>query len=395
MTVALADLLTSSTEAEVEAQILDWLTSVGFTGTSWQEGSWQRHMVMAFARLLAEGSQQVPLTAALGLIRLATGAAKTLVAYEVYDTTREEAVKTQGEIVLTSTAGAPLHTIAVGDLVVADAPSDPANTWRNTTGGALAPGGTITLEWEAETGGADANVASGTTLYLWTPLVGVTATNPAIGTTGTWITRPGVDTESDSRLEARALGKLDALAYGATDGAYAVWALEPDLTITRVLVRDNNPFGANTVDVVIATAVGAPTAGQVTAIDSYIVDGIDPVTGEIQGRRPLNDDVTVRGAVVMIQNVIATVTVSASSATATTSAAIQAALTAFFSTLPIGGVVIPPASSGVLVRAELLATIMELDGVINVAMATPAADVTYPDVDRVAVPSYTITVVYV
>lgn len=394
MTVTLADLLTPSTEAQTEAQILEWLTSVGFTGTSWQEGSWQRHIVKAFARLLADGTATVPLTAALGLIRLATGDAKTLVAREVYDTERVAAVKTQGQMVLTSSAGAPLHTIAIGDLVLADAATDPANTYRNTTGGALAPGGTLTLEWEAETGGAAANIASGTTLYLWTPLVGVTATNPAIGGTGTWITRAGVDVESDARLEARALGQLDALAYGATEGAYAVWALEPDPTITRVRVRDNNPFGPNTIDVIIATAAGVPSAGQVTTVSDYIVDGINP-DGSITGRRPLNDDVTVRGAVVLGQLITATVTVDAASSTVTDVAAVTAALTAFIATLPIGGVVIPPASAGVLVRAELIAAIMALDGVINVAMSAPSGDVTYPDVDRVLVPSFAITVVYV
>jgi uncharacterized phage protein gp47/JayE len=391
--ISLADLLATPTEDEILAELLDFLDSLGFAGSSWQVGSWQRHLVQLVAHVYSDLAVTVSDIAALGFVQLSSGNAATLIASELYGVDRVAALPTQGEIVLTSTAGAPPHVIAVGQLQVADAATAPARTYRNTSGGVLAPGGTLTLAWEAETAGTAGNIATGAMLYLWTPLVGVTATNPAIGATSTWITRYGTDEESDALLTARAIGQWTLLAYSVTEGAYAVWALEAGSSVTRVRVRGDNPLGPGSVDVILAGPGGTVSAGVVTTVTDYI-NGTDGI-----GRRPLNDVPSVRAAVVLGQAFDGTVTVSASAQSVTTIAAIQAAISAYLSGVPIGGTVIPPGApgvAGVLVRAEVIAAVMALEGVLNFSLTAPAADVIYPDIDRVLVPSYAgLTVTYV
>lgn len=393
MAVSLADLLQTPTEAEVLAESLAYLDGLGFAAQSWQDGSWQRHLVQLFAHVFTDVAASVSAIAALGFVRTATGTAAVLNASEVYATERGKAVATQGQMVLTSSAGAPLHTVGA-DVVIADAATSPANTYRVLGGGGvLPPGGALTVDVEAETPGAAANIASGTTLYLWTPLVGATAANPADPGTGTWVTLLGQDEETIERLVERALGQWETLTYSVGEGAYKKWALEADSTVTRVLVRADNPLGPGTVEVICATATGTIGGPQVAAIAAYI-DGVNP-DGSETGRRPLNDIVTVSSAVVLGQPIEATVQVDSAFQSSTTTGAIEAAVSEYLSALPIGGKIIGGAPQGVAVRAEIVAAIMALDGVLNVDLVAPPADVTFPLYDRVLVPGYAITVSYV
>lgn len=387
MSVSLADLLTSNTEAETAALIIEYLDSVGFAASSWQNGNLAKHLVNLFARILSQISSVIPQIAALGFIGLATGDAKTITAREVYGTERVAATKTQGAMVLTATAGAPPYTITAGQLVAADQPTGPANTYRNIGGGSLAPGGTLTPTWEAETAGTAGNIATGITLYLRTPLVGVSVSNPAVSGSTTWITTPGTDAETDERLEERSLGQFDVLTYGVNDGGYKQWALEADSTVTRVLVQGDNPGGAGTVGVICATATGPVSGSQVTAISNYIYGITDGI-----GRRPLNDVPTVSAATTLAQNFTATVQVLTGSATDAT--AIETAITAFLGSLDIGGLIVPPATQGKMLFAQLVETVMALDDVVNVVFAAPTADITFAvDSTEVIVPTYSITVV--
>lgn len=385
MAVALSDLLVEPTEESVLAFALENLDALGFGATSWQPGSWGLTILRFVARMTADVGKAIPVTARSGFIRLAEGDWKTLVAKEVYGVDRELATVTVGKFVLTSTAGAPSHTINVGDLQIATAASGDAITYRNTSGGTLNPGSTLTIDVVAEVAGADANIASGTTLYLWTPLVGVTATNPAIAPTTTWITTPGTDEESDDRLQVRALGQWDTLGYGVGESGYNVWALEADSSVTRVLVRLGSAEGE--VEVICATAVGGISGAQVTAISDYI-HGSDGI-----GRRPINDVVTVMSATEDVLNVPWTVTVDADFVDVTTSAVVQAALDAYAAALPIGGLIIPPATTGIAVAAEAVAVVMGLPGVLNVSGV--GGDYSYLSPVHVLVPTYTVTMVYV
>lgn len=370
--MALSDLLVPVTDEEALDFSLDVLDTLGFNVTSWQSGSVQRTLVHLGAKIYASLSVNIAQIAAGGFNRLASSGWLDLLSEDFFDNTRVAALKTQGIMRLTASATAPPVTFAVGDLQIADTATSTAstNTFRNTTGGSLAPGGSLDLEFEAEVAGADGNITTATTLYMWTSYVGVTATNPAIGTTGTWITRAGTDEETDTRLQARNTSKWSTLSYAAVDGAYKAWALAADSSVTRVKVRSNNPYGAGSVDVVCATDVGTISAAQ--AAD--ILDYINGVTDDV-GRRPLGDVVSVTPASTVALTVSGTVTVDAGYTATTTAAVIQDAILAVIDATDIGGTIIPPASTGVLVFSKLVAAVEALDGVIAFTPTAPTANV--------------------
>lgn len=397
MAVSLSSLLTTVTEEEALDLALDLLDTLGFNATSWQDGSIQRTIVQLGANLYASLSATIPQIAAGGFTRLASGAWLDLLSENFFGNTRVAAVKTQGVMRFIASATAPPAVIAIGDLQIADTATatGSTHTYRNTTGGSLGPGGTLDLEVEAETAGAAWNISTSTTLYMWTSLVGVTVTNPAVGATSTWITRAGTDAETDARLQDRDISKWSTLSYAAVDGAYRSWALEADDSVTRVKVRSNNPYGPGTVDVVCATAIGGISGTQATDILAYI--NSDNGDGTFTGRRPLGDVVTVQSASAIAFTIAGTVTVDADYTATTTATAIQDAIKAVLNATDVGGTVIPPASTGVVVHSKIVAAIEALDGVISVSITTPAADYSLTElqvVDSTAVNFAGLTVVY-
>ena len=362
--IALADLLETPTEDEIAAQLVDYLDGLGFAAQSWQPGSWQLHIVHLSAKVAGTGaSAAVAAIAASGFIRLAADDNwKELVALEVYDREREPATETEGEMVFTSSPGAPSHVITE-DTQIADAATAPANTYRVAPGTseALAPGTSVTVNVVAEVAGTAANIASGTTLYLWTPLVGVTATNPTIVGTPSWITTPGTDAEAIDRLVDRSRGRWDTLSYAAGDGAYRVWALEADASVTDVKVYADNPNGPGTVRIVCKTALGGITPTQEEDIRAYIYGETDGV-----GRRPLNDVVTVETATLAGRAFEVTVKVQSAYQAVTTSPVIEQVFVDYCSDMPIGGHVVPPTESGRIIESDLVGLLDALDGVVEV-----------------------------
>ena len=365
--LSLGQLIAAPSEDDVLQTILDALTSLGFQATSWQSGSAQLIMLRLIARMISKLGVAVQLIAVGGFTTLAaqtSGASGllTLLAKYVYGLERVEAQYTVGKITLTSSAGAPTHILAVGDLIIADAEEgvDGAHSYTLTEGGTLNPGSSLSLEFKADVAGADWNIAPNTTLYLWTPLVGVTATNPALlPDSNTWITTPGEDEESDTRLSDRCMGRWSRLTYGNTDGAYKAWALEALPALQRVTV--GSAPGNGYVRVIGATSLGGLTLPQIETIDDYLNGVTDGV-----GRRPLNDLVTVESATSVMSPTINIVALVVSSVAGTAAAAIVAALQAYIGSLPIGGIRLQGSGSGLVILSEMIKRAQSVTGVRSV-----------------------------
>ncbi len=273
-------------------------------------------------------------------------------------------------MLLTSSAAAPLTTWSAGDIIVSDSAlgTDGANTYTCTAGGSLGPGSSVSLEFKANVAGAAGNIAPGTTLYLWTSLVGITPTNPAlVPTSNTWITTPGADEESDARLLTRCLGRWARLTYGNTDGAYAGWALEALPALTRVTI--SSAPGNGTVTIIGATALGGIDAGQITTIQNYINGTTDGV-----GRRPINDIVTAVAPATVTSPAVTLTAYVVSSITDTAAASITAALLSYIGSLPIGGVRLQ-GTQGKVLFSRLVQTAQDVTGVRSVIFSSPSADV--------------------
>lgn len=343
--LTLDQLVTPLTEDEALEQTLEILQQLGLQTTSWQSGGIQLTTIRMFARVWSKLSATISLIAAGGFPGLAATTAGgspflTLLARYFFSIERLDAQATVGQILFTSSAGAPVNTWAAGDLIISDSPNGTAGarTYTCTEGGTLGPDATISVEFKADIPGADSNIAPGTTLYFWTPLVGVTPTNPAlVPDSNTWVTTPGQDPESDSRLLDRCTGRWSRLGYASTDATYKAWALEALPALTRVQIA--SAPGDGNVTLIGATDLGPIDAGQITTIEDF-VDGVT----DGKGRRPMNDIFSAEGA--------STVTTPALTVTAyclasladpdgsfnTTKSAISAALLTFIGKQPIGGV---------------------------------------------------------
>lgn len=337
--LTLEQMITPVTEDEALQTILDILSQAGFQATSWQSGSIQILTLRLFAKIWSKVAGQISLIAAGGFTTLAattnggTPFLRLLAKY-FYDIDYLPAQATIGQVLLTASAAAPVTTWSAGDIIVSDSPvgTDGAQTYTITTGGSLSPGNAASYEFKANVPGAAGNIAPGTTLYLWTPLVGITPTNPAlVPDSNTWVTTPGQDEESDARLLMRCIGRWSRLSYGNVQGAYVGWALEALPALTRVQVA--GAAGDGTVRIIGATALGAIDSGQ----QATIVDYINGVT-DGKGRRPINDIVSAEGAATVTSPAITVTAYATPAAQDLASPTITAKLLTFFGQQPIGGV---------------------------------------------------------
>lgn len=359
--MSLADLITAKSADELLEELLTELQGRGFPATDWQPGSVPRTLLEAYAEQLASFSTAQAAVAAGGFLDTSSGAWLTLLAEQVFDVERKEALTTKGTVRLTAAAGAGPYTITVGQLWVATASG---KRFTNVAGGTLTIGGTLDLEFEAESPGASFNVGSATITTLVTSLAGVTVNNPA----SPWITRAGTDEESDTSLRQRCRDRLPTIGTGATASAYRTWAQEASEEVRRVLVSADG--GTGEVTVVIAGDDGPVSSGAVTDVE----DALDE-------RKPITDTVDVQNAVAEPINVTATLYGDATfeeSALAEAEDAVAAVINAF----SIGGTVY---------RAAIIEALMSPEGVQNVVVSAPASDTALAATEVATVGTITLT----
>jgi uncharacterized phage protein gp47/JayE len=138
--------------------------------------------------------------------------------------------------------------------------------------------------------------------------------------------------------------------------------MEASDAVTRVWVDDLNPRGAGSIDVIIAGVGGALPGAVATTVKSYINGGIDGIY-----RRPLSANLDVISATNYTVNVTGTLYSHASYDLTAIQTVVHAAVVTYISTVAVGGTVL---------LAELYRTIMAVEGVRNVQLTAPVADVT-------------------
>lgn len=383
--LTLKQLTKEVTEDEALASILAILVQIGMQTASWQDGSIQLTILRLFARVYAALTTVIKEIASGGYLYLSSTDYLRLLAKYVFNLDYLQAQPTIGQVLLTSSAGAPTHTWIAGDIIVADAPqgTNGANSYTVTVGGTLNPGTATAFEFKADVAGRAANIAPGTTLYLWTPLVGVTPTNPALlPASNTWITTPGEDEESDDRLVQRCVGRWARLSYANTDGAYRGWALEALPALTRVTI--GSAPGDGNITIVGATALGPITAPQADAIEDYINGVLDGI-----GRRPLNDIVTAVPATTLSSPAITITAYVVSTIQDTAAASITQAVLDYIGSIPIGGVVLL-GTQGRVLFSRMLKAAQDVEGVVSVEFASET-DVMLA-VDQIYTPTITVNI---
>ena len=200
---------------------------------------------------------------------------------------------------------------------------------------------------QAAEAGAGGNVIAGTVTLLSAMPVGVVqCTNPAAFS-------GGCDAESDEALRGRVLASYQRLPNGANAAYYEQEAMRyPGVAAAKAVGRAR---GIGTVNVVIATHAGVPDAALLAAVET-----------DLQKKREIAVGVKVLAPAVETVAVTAALKVAPGYTFAEVKAGAQSALEALFTGELLGKRV---------TTARLLTLLCGVEGVENVHLTAPAADV--------------------
>lgn len=217
-----------------------------------------------------------------------------------------------------------------------------------TAAGVIGAGGTVAIAAQAAQAGIAGNQAANTPATLTNAPPGVMGNATIVSMTG------GADVETQAQLLARVLFDIQMPPHGGAEPDYYRWALEvPGVTDAYVFTQRRT---ANSVDVVIEAAGGVPSSALIAAETAYIND---------PSRMPPCVDLLVIGPQLVAVNITAQLTLSGI-ALADATTRINSLLATYVGGLSVG-VSVP--------RAKIIAIMMGVDGVTNINLVAPAADV--------------------
>ncbi len=199
---------------------------------------------------------------------------------------------------------------------------------------------------EAVEPGTSGNAAANTILYMAVPPAGVAACSNAEPLVN------GQDTEDDESLRARVLESYRRLANGANNAFYEQAAMAFDgVAAVSVLPKAR---GVGTVDLVAASPGGRPEEELIRALQEYF-DRVREIAVSVKVKAPVEKTV----------DVAASVTAEKGREFGEVSALVEEAVRGWFTGERLGRS---------LTRAELIALIYNVDGVANVTLSKPTAD---------------------
>ena len=258
---------------------------------------------------------------------------------------RREATAAEGVLRFTVDAAGPAdREIAAGTVCMTAG----LTRFETVEAGTLEAGETsVDIRARALEAGSAGNVAAGTILQMAVAPVGVSrCTNPAAFTGGT-------DREDDETLRARVLETYRRLPNGANAAFYQQGALSFDEVAAAAVIP--RPRGVGSVDVVVSTAAGAPSAELLEELEDYF-----------EARREIAVDVQVRAPEMETVDVAVQVAAEENQDAQAVRDAVEAALRGWFDGRRLGQSVL---------RAALGELVFHVEGVANYALAAPAADV--------------------
>lgn len=332
--LTLSDLLAPLSAAKVLAILLGLCAQLGLPVTNWKPDGVTMTILSIVAQVYAAFTQVIALAVGGGLLDYAVASWLTLLARNVYNVERLTASYASApQAMLLTNSGGGQYIIEPGDLSFSQTIGGVKVLYTNTSGGTLAagPGTTLTLDVRAVTAGTASNAAPGTITTLETTLLGVSCTNT--------VAVLGQDEETDALLRARCRAALGALSPNGPKAAYYFFATSAKLAgvscgVTRVKIP--TPPGDGSLTVYVATNSGGliGTVGDLTTAlgvvdddiqNNVVPEGVGPVTVASATPHP----------VALVADVY--VNVAGNQSTGDIQTAIDAAMGAYFSLLPIGG----------------------------------------------------------
>jgi phage-related baseplate assembly protein len=352
MTVDITTLFTATTAARILSTGLALAEALGLSTTTWRDGDPEPTLYGFLADMLSDREDVITELIKAGFLSVASGTWLTLVAQDMYGVTRTAAEASAPTVTLSNSGGGS-YTKGVGECIVKA--SSTGELFRSSEAFTLAsgPGTTASVAFEAENAGTVGNVALDDVDTVISTMLGVTITTSTAAV--------GVDEQSDESLRTECTSTLGSVSVNGPPDAYNAVALDSDLTGESTLTRATTSEDASdgTVQVYVATATGAPTAGAVTAAETAIELWATPAT----------ITPTVSAATEVTQAV--TQSVSGTDIPAGAEAAVEALVIAYFGTIAIGGLVAVSAITA-LTQDYLVGAGATL---VTVTTSVPSADV--------------------
>lgn len=364
--ISLLDLVKALSVDSIRASLLAILVTLGFPVTSWHLGSVIRALVSLFAAALAPFTDLQVQIAKSGFLDWAEGLWLDLLAQQVYDTTRIAATFASGHVTLVNTAGGNFPFAARQCRFINPTTG---KIYVNTASFTLAPFQTdhAPIPIEALEIGSASTSNAGEIDESETGMLGVTITNVEAVV--------GFDAETDTALRLRCRLKFGSLSPAGPRDAYEYLARTFDLNGGVTVTRTSGDFDSDTGQMTLYIAgpsgpIGAPDVAKVQQQIDLIAT-------------PLGFDCTVESVTSVTVNVSSQVSVYTSQnlLNADVQAAVEAQLTAWMQTLPIGGDY-TVVGSGFVYRDSVIGQILQArtvpdapQQIHNVLLFTPAADV--------------------
>jgi uncharacterized phage protein gp47/JayE len=124
------------------------------------------------------------------------------------------------------------------------------------------------VRFQARTPGTSGNVSPSSFSAVVSGPAGL-----SIGLSTNVLVTAGRDAETDREYVARALAEWARLGVAWTRTSFNYWIpLAGDQTVTRWRVRDDNPYGAGTVGVILANASGPATGQEISDVEDLLGD---------------------------------------------------------------------------------------------------------------------------
>jgi phage-related baseplate assembly protein len=352
--VNLSDLLRAPSRAEVYERLLALYKLAGFPIGSWGPTNVARYLTEAAATVLADLAELITSIARGGYLDHAEKAWLDLLAKSVYWETRKSAVSTRGLVRIEDYGAQGPHEYRAGTLWVGT--RDGRRRFRNVELVTVPLAGSVDATFEADTSGADWNVAAGVLTEVLAPGgTGLRVSNPATAS-GTWITQQGADIEGDEAFRQRCRDKWATLGSGAHAAAYRYHAASASPEVTRVRLTEDRRTGR--VTVVVASGSGPISA-----------EALMTVAARLDRARPLCVEVALIAASGASTPVKATLFLAAGTVATDVEAGAAEAVAAYARTVEIGGRVH---------RSRLIGALVGVPGVVDVALELPASDVELP-----------------
>lgn len=363
--MSLQDLVTEKTRDDMLAEELAVATSEGLQTTSWQPGAVIRTLMVIMAAMYSIFSKIIiePIKGGFGDLVTTIDWAK-LFAKQTYDVDAVEAQPATGFASFTNSS-ASIYNQSAGDVIIAH--EDTGKVYRNDNSITIPAMSTLTgVAITASEVGTGSNASPNKITVLVGPSMdGVTVTNP--------LSVLGANDETAAALIARAREKLAAVSPNGAKEAFDYIAKTPEFSATATPITRTRTVAdplTGLISVYLATATGAPSGPDVAIVQAAFEKWAEPWCCTA----------TAIASTEVIKAVDYTVWVKSGLSETQIDDAIGDALAVFFSDTvlsPIGGIIIPPASTGTLYNNSISTAISKSKlndveiGVIRVVVSTP------------------------